>query len=78
MTVVTFPSKLEPCKSTGFRLSKPSQLELHGELGWAPDSNAFYITESDGLTAVRLKVEENQLVDVFGEIGVLVDGLKGA
>ncbi len=30
------------------------------------------------ITAVRLKVEENQLVDVFGEIGVLVDGLKGA
>ena len=29
-------------------------------------------------TAVRLKVEQNQLVDVFGEIGVLVDGLKGA
>ena len=30
------------------------------------------------VTAVRLKVEENQLVDVFGEIGVRVDGLKGA
>ena len=29
-------------------------------------------------TAVRLKVEENQLVGVFGEIGVCVDGLKGA
>ena len=30
------------------------------------------------ITAVRLKVEQNQLVGVFGEIGVLVDGLKGA
>jgi hypothetical protein len=29
-------------------------------------------------TAVRLKVEENQLVGVFGEIGVRVDGLKSA
>jgi hypothetical protein len=29
-------------------------------------------------TAVRLKVEQNQLVDVFGAIGVRVDGLKGA
>jgi hypothetical protein len=29
-------------------------------------------------TAVRLKVEQNQLVGVFGEIGVLVDALKGA
>jgi hypothetical protein len=29
-------------------------------------------------TAVRLKVEENQLVGIFGKIGVLVDGLKGA
>jgi hypothetical protein len=30
------------------------------------------------ITAVRLKVEENQLVGVFGEIGVRVDGLKSA
>jgi len=30
------------------------------------------------VTAVRLKVEENQLVDVFGEICVRVDGLKSA
>jgi site-specific DNA recombinase len=29
-------------------------------------------------TAVRLKVEQNQLVGVFGEIGVFFDGLKGA
>jgi len=27
---------------------------------------------------VRLKVEENQLVDVFGEIGFHIEGLKGA
>jgi hypothetical protein len=30
------------------------------------------------LTTVRLKVEENQLVDVFGEIGIRIEGLKGA
>jgi hypothetical protein len=30
------------------------------------------------ITAVRLKVEENQLVSVFGKIGVVVDALKGA
>jgi hypothetical protein len=29
-------------------------------------------------TTVRLKLEQNQLVDVFGEIGALVDDLKGA
>jgi hypothetical protein len=29
------------------------------------------------VTAVRLKVEENQLVGIVGKIGVLVDGLKG-
>jgi hypothetical protein len=34
--------------------------------------------ELGGITAVRLKVEENQLVGIFGEIGVPVDGLKGA
>jgi hypothetical protein len=30
------------------------------------------------LTTVRLKVEENQLVGVFDEIGFVVDALKGA
>ena len=30
------------------------------------------------ITAVRLKVEQNQLVGVFGEIGVVVDARKGA
>ena len=30
------------------------------------------------LTAVRLKLEQNQLVDVFGKICALVDSLKGA
>ena len=29
-------------------------------------------------TTVRLKVEENQLVDVFGEIGTRFEGLKSA
>ncbi len=29
-------------------------------------------------TAVRLKVEENQLVGGFGEIDGVIDGLKGA
>jgi hypothetical protein len=38
-------------------------------------SNERPITDN---TTVRLKVEENQLVDVFGEIGFHVDGLKGA
>jgi len=32
----------------------------------------------EGFTAVRLKVDENQLVDVFGEIGFHIAGLKGA
>jgi hypothetical protein len=30
------------------------------------------------VTAVRLKVEQNQLVGVFGEIGIQVNALKGA
>ena len=30
------------------------------------------------ITTVRLNVEENQLVDVFGEIGTRIEGLKGA
>jgi hypothetical protein len=29
-------------------------------------------------TAVRLEVEENQLVGIFSKIGVVVDALKGA
>ena len=39
------------------------------------DSDAVGIFDN---TAVRLKVEQNQLVGVCGEIGVLVDALKGA
>jgi hypothetical protein len=35
-------------------------------------------TGSYNATAVRLEVEENQLVSVFGEIGILFDRLKGA
>ena len=34
--------------------------------------------EKPVITTVRLKVEKNQLVNVFGEIGVLVDRLEGA
>jgi hypothetical protein len=34
--------------------------------------------DSGVITAVRLKVEQNQLVGVFAEIGVFFDGLKGA
>jgi hypothetical protein len=30
------------------------------------------------ITAVRLKVGQNQLVGVFDEIGILFDALKGA
>jgi len=36
----------------------------------------FYFISN--FTAVRLKVEQNQLVGVFGEIGVLFEALKGA
>ena len=32
----------------------------------------------DLLTVVRLKVEQNQLVDVVGEISARVDGTSGA
>jgi len=38
----------------------------------------FLFADITNSTAVRLKVEENQLVGIFGEIGVPVDGLKGA
>jgi hypothetical protein len=30
------------------------------------------------ITTVRLNVEENQLVDVFGEFGICLGGLKSA
>ena len=42
------------------------------------DPSVKWIRPIVTITAVRLKVEENQLVGVFGEIGVVVDGLKGA
>jgi hypothetical protein len=40
--------------------------------------SSTYFVRLSSATAVRLKVEENQLVGVVGEIGVRVVGLKGA
>ena len=40
--------------------------------------NAALEEYSKAITAVRLKVEQNQLVGVFDEIGILFDALKGA
>lgn len=45
---------------------------------FVPNIPAGIVPAIDDFTAVRLEVEENQLVGVFGEIGVLFDGLKGA
>ncbi|MGA2203750.1 MAG: TonB-dependent receptor [Halobacteriota archaeon] len=44
-----------------------------------PASEAIFLTPVSifDSTTVRLKVEENQLVDVFGEIGTHLEGLKG-
>ena len=39
-------------------------------------TNGF--SKKSRITAVRLKVEQNQLVGVFDEIGILFDALKGA
>jgi hypothetical protein len=44
-----------------------------------PDSHSLPQTRKcHNVTAVRLKVEQNQLVGVSGEIGILFDALKGA
>jgi hypothetical protein len=60
-------------------LARPSGLP-HFELYSRPLMSGFhtYVQQLVSNTAVRLKVEENQLVGIFGEIGVPVDGLKGA
>jgi hypothetical protein len=52
-----------PSKDVGKRCRIPTRMNVKG---------------NEGFTAVRLKVEENQLVDAFGEIGFLIAGLKGA
>ena len=52
-------------------------MRLPGSLGCP----LLRIPQTDGLkrlTAVRLKVEQNQLVGVVGETGVVFDALKGA
>ena len=38
----------------------------------------FIVPSMAEVTAVRLKVEQNQLVGVFGKIGIQVNALKGA
>jgi hypothetical protein len=45
-----------------------------GQLSFAE----MYSQQLFRITAVRLKVEQNQLVGVFDEISILFDGLKGA
>ncbi len=44
-------------------------------IGCSPCVNG--VTNQFNHTAVRLKLEQNQLVDVCGEISVRVNGLKG-
>jgi hypothetical protein len=41
------------------------------------EDNDKELAELQSNTAVRLKVEENQLVNVFSEIGFHIEGLKG-
>jgi hypothetical protein len=64
---------------------QPTSVGAFGVLGmmdfaYDPNGALFGATTTKlyRITAVRLKVEKNQLVNVFGEIGVLIDGLKGA
>jgi len=47
--------------------------QLRKQFNVLRDSTAMFL-----ITTVRLKIEENQLVNVFGEIGVFVDRLEGA
>ncbi len=46
--------------------------------GEVPESGLENVPAFIEITTVRLKVEENQLVNVFGEIGIRIEGLKGA
>jgi hypothetical protein len=57
---------------------KPQINVYHRYLGHQSQETRQDATHIIATTAVRLKVEENQLVGVFGEIGVRVDGLKSA
>ena len=58
---------LDPTPEHGYYQVKTQD----GKEGWV-------FSKSIKITAVRLKLEQNQLVDVVGEIGVLVDRLKSA
>src|SRR5271157_2043518 len=53
-------------------------LELTLTLAFPFPSTSSFFSLLAGVTAVRLQVEQNQLVDVSGETGVFSDALKGA
>ncbi len=59
-----WPCTLVTSAPLQMRASKPCRAEL--------------LCRRFDFTTVRLKVEENQLVDVFGEIATRIEGLKGA
>jgi hypothetical protein len=67
---------LPPVIVSGTR--KPQQQALCPEAVRVLDAQSYTNNLIVPVTAVRLKVEKNQLVGVLGEIGVQVDVLKGA
>jgi hypothetical protein len=71
---------------TAYRFSAALRMQLRNPCGSEssasstslPKCSRFILHPLKQITAVRLKLEQNQLVDVVGEIGVLVDRLKSA
>ena len=66
-------------------LQQQPQISLSNTQGYlfhnpvqSSDSHSFRLHCGEKITTVRLNVEENQLVNVFGEFGICLGGLKSA
>jgi len=67
----------ESVRSLGDRLQPINRSKIARSIK-SPSTTAGLSGPIFALSSVRLKVEENQLVDVFGEISTRIEGLKGA
>ena len=72
-------SRVVAIREPDLTLSRPDFVsERYGDISTVGRRILSRVCELWALTTVRLKVEENQLVDVFDEIGTCIEGLKGA
>jgi hypothetical protein len=72
-------SRVVAIREPDLTLSRPDFVSerFYGDISTVGRRILSRVCELWALSTVWLKVEENQLIDVFGEIGTRIEGLKG-